>query len=240
MISRHGHDLAIVDLPGTYSLTPYSIEEIVARDFILEGHPDVVIDIIDASNLERSLYLATQLRELGCKIVFALNMADMAKSRGIKIDVEKLSELLDVRVVFTVGNRNEGIDELLKAAIEVGLSDHCTPQSRRVKYNKDIEHAISILVDLIDAQLQGVLFYNSRWTAIKLIEDDAVIKEHIISKAGDKSDLILKEAQNQRTYIVNRFDEDPEILTTDERYGFISGIIKEVVQFHPAARGYIP
>ncbi|MBW2011939.1 MAG: 50S ribosome-binding GTPase, partial [Deltaproteobacteria bacterium] len=119
-IHRHGYDLKIVDLPGTYSLTPFSIEEIVSRNFILEERPDVVIDIIDSSNLERSLYLATQLRELDCcKVIFALNMRDLAHARGIKINARKLSELLDVPVVFTVGNKNEGVDALLKKAIEV-------------------------------------------------------------------------------------------------------------------------
>jgi ferrous iron transport protein B len=95
IVSKHGYDLKIVDLPGTYSLTPFSVEEIIARDYVLEECPDVLIDIIDASNLERSLYLATQLREIDCKIIFALNMADVARTRGLKIDAEKLSELLD-------------------------------------------------------------------------------------------------------------------------------------------------
>ena len=105
-INKFGYNLRIVDLPGTYSLTPFSIEEIVARNYILDEHPDVVVDIIDASNLERSLYLATQLRELDCRVLFALNMEDIARSRGIKIDTEKLSELLDVPVVFTIGTKN--------------------------------------------------------------------------------------------------------------------------------------
>jgi small GTP-binding protein len=91
-VNKFGYDLTIIDLPGTYSLTPFSIEEIIARDFVLEECPDVVIDIIDATNLERSLYLATQLRETDCKVLFALNMADLAKTRGIKIDAKKLSD----------------------------------------------------------------------------------------------------------------------------------------------------
>ena len=101
-VNKYGYDLKIIDLPGTYSLTPFSIEEIVARNYVLDERPDVVIDIIDASNLERSLYLATQLRELDFKVVFALNMADLARSRGMKIDAKKLTQLLDVPVVFTV------------------------------------------------------------------------------------------------------------------------------------------
>jgi len=119
IVSKYGYELKIIDLPGTYSLTPFSIEEIVARDFVLDECPDVVIDIIDASNLERSLYLATQLREIDCKVLFALNMADVARTRGIKIDADKLSELLDLPIVFTIGNKSEGIDELLKKAIEL-------------------------------------------------------------------------------------------------------------------------
>ena len=118
-VSKYGYDLKIIDLPGTYSLTPYSIEEIVARNFVLDETPDVVIDIIDASNLERSLYLATQLRELGCKVLFVLNMADLARARGMKIDGKKLSQLLDVPVTFTVGNKKDGLDNLLKMAVEL-------------------------------------------------------------------------------------------------------------------------
>ena len=95
IIRKFGYEVKIIDLPGTYSLTPFSIEEIIARDYILDESPDVVIDIIDASNLERSLYLATQLRELDCKVLFALNMEDLATSRGMNIDAEKLSELLE-------------------------------------------------------------------------------------------------------------------------------------------------
>ncbi|MGM0403934.1 MAG: FeoB small GTPase domain-containing protein, partial [Thermodesulfobacteriota bacterium] len=122
-IRRFGYELQIIDLPGTYSLTPYSIEEIVARNFILDEKPDVVIDIIDASNLERSLYLANQLRELDCRVVFVLNMADVARARGYTINAEKLSELLGVPVVFTVGNKGEGLDEMLRVAVSSAESD---------------------------------------------------------------------------------------------------------------------
>jgi len=149
-IKKSGYDLKIIDLPGTYSLTPFSIEEIVARNFVLEERPDVVIDIIDASNLERSLYLATQLREIDCKVLFALNMEDVAQTRGIKIDAKKLSELLDVPVVFTVGNKNKGIDTLLEKAIELAESNYVIPIKRKVKYSKDIEDSISKLEHFIE------------------------------------------------------------------------------------------
>ena len=227
-VNKFGYDLTIIDLPGTYSLTPFSIEEIIARNFVLEECPDVVIDIIDSSNLERSLYLATQLREIDCKVIFALNMADMAESRGIIIDAKKLSELLNVPVVFTIGNKNEGINNLLKEAVKLAKSSAKIPQERKVRYNRDIENSISKLQSLIELKIAEKLPYNTRWTAIKLLEDDKIVKKRILEKAGDKAEKILKEALSQRSYLRDRFDDEPEIIMTDERYGFIAGIIKEV------------
>lgn len=228
-VSKYGYDLKIIDLPGTYSLTPFSIEEIVARDFVLDEAPDVVIDIIDASNLERSLYLATQLRELDCKVLFALNMADVAFSRGTKIDAEKMSELLNVPVVFTTGNKNKGIDNLLKTAIELAESKSKISQKRKVKYSKDIEDSISKLQSFIEERLEQNFPYNIRWTAIKLLENDKIVRERIRQKTGNKSLEILREVETHRKHLLDRFDDDPEIVMTDERYGFIAGIIKEVV-----------
>jgi len=227
-ISKFGYDLTIIDLPGTYSLTPFSIEEIIARNFVLEECPDVVIDIIDSSNLERSLYLATQLREIDCKVIFALNMADLAKTHGIKIDAKKLSELLNVPVVFTIGNKNEGINNLLKEAVKLAKSSSEIPQERKVRYNRDVENSILQLQSFIELKIAEKLPYNSRWTAIKLLEDDEIVKKRILEKAGDKAEKILKEALSQRSYLRDRFDDEPEIIMTDERYGFIAGIIKEV------------
>ncbi len=227
-IRKYGYELRIVDLPGTYSLTPFSIEEIIARDFILEESPDVVVVIIDSSNLERSLYLATQIRELDCKVLFCLNMADVAKSRGIKINAAKLSELLDVPVLFTVGNKNDGIDALLKTTIELAESDSVTPQKRRVRYRADIEKAIKELGSVLTAELGSALPYNTRWTAIKLIEDDAIVKKRVQQVAGSRDKQIFESVKSQRDALMGLFDEEPEILTTDERYGFIAGIVKEV------------
>ena len=124
-INRNGYDIEIVDLPGTYSLTAYSADEIVARDFILEEKPDVVVQVVDATNLERNLYLTTQLAELGAPVVIALNMADAAEARGDAIDRERLSAFLEIPVVRTVGTRGDGIGDLLDAAIrEVKTSPH--------------------------------------------------------------------------------------------------------------------
>lgn len=227
-VQKFGYDLNIIDLPGTYSLTPFSIEEIVARNYVLDEKPDVVVDIIDASNLERSLYLATQIRELDCKVLFALNMADLARGRGMKIDGEKLSELLDVPVVFTVGNKNKGIEKLLQAAIGLAESGTERPEWRKVKYSKDIEEAIGKLKQFIEIKSDGNFPYNLRWTAIKLLEDDKIIKERLVEKLGDVNLQIMQVSQTLRKRLTERFDDDPQIVMTDERYGFIAGIIKEV------------
>ncbi|MDP2863241.1 MAG: ferrous iron transport protein B [Desulfobacterales bacterium] len=228
LIQKFGYDLKIVDLPGTYSLTPFSIEEIVARDFVLEESPDVIIDIIDASNLERSLYLATQLREIDSKVLFALNMADVARSNGTKIDAEMLSDLLAVPVVFTVGNKNEGIDNLLQEAIKLAETCPEEKEKRNVKYSKDIENAVSKIQNLIEDKVKEKLTYKSRWIAIKLLEDDKIVKERFAGKTGAAGEEILDEVQALRKNLLIHYDEDPEIVMTDDRYGFIAGIIKEV------------
>ncbi|MFO7707256.1 MAG: ferrous iron transport protein B [Desulfobacterales bacterium] len=224
----NGLDLTIVDLPGTYSLTPFSIEEVVARNYLLDERPDVVLDIIDASNLERSLYLATQIRELDCKVLFVLNMADVAEHRGMKIDARKMSELLDVPVVFTVGNRGEGMDELLQRAVELAESPAGPPRRRRVKYSQDIEETIARLHRFTELKAAGALNYDMRWTAIKLLEDDRIVKERLVAALPQAGTEILQAAQTLRRHLTERFDEEPQIVMTAERYGFIAGIVREV------------
>ncbi|MBE9547466.1 MAG: ferrous iron transport protein B [Proteobacteria bacterium] len=236
-LRKYGYDLRIIDLPGTYSLTAFSLEEIIARDFILDEKPDVVIDVIDSTNLERSLYLATQLRELDTRVVFALNMSDMAHARGIQIDDSKLSELLDVTVVNTIGNRDEGIDDLLKRVIEVAGSSKGLPRERRVKYSKDIEEAIAQLSDFIADRVQDSFSYDVRWIAIKLLEDDAVVKKRVLEGTDNHhGEIVLEEAHKHRERLIRLYNEDPGIVMTEERYGFIAGIIKEVLKIPRESR----
>jgi ferrous iron transport protein B len=229
-LTSKGYHLTIVDLPGTYSLTAYSIEEIVARNFILDEKPDVVVDIIDASNLERNLYLATQLRELDTKVIFVLNMADVANGRGDKIDGDKLSELLDVPVVFTVGNKNEGTQGLIKSIIAVVESDRELPLTRRVKYGKDIERTIGEFSEFIRDNTREELRHNVRWIAIKLLENDKIVRKRILEIDSQNGEAILREAEQKRGKLRQFFDDEPEIVMTDHRYGFIAGIIKEVLK----------
>ncbi len=114
-----GHEYEVVDLPGTYSLTAYSLEEIIARDYIVEEHPDLVVTVVDAANLERNLYLVVQILEMDARVVVALNMSDIAESRGIKIDVPRLSQALRAPVVPTVACRGQGLDSLKRAIVEI-------------------------------------------------------------------------------------------------------------------------
>jgi len=131
-----GYKINIVDLPGTYSLTAYSLDEVVARNFIIDEKPDVVVDIIDSSNLERNLYLATQLMELDMPLVFAFNMTDVARSSGKKIDIKLLSELMSVPIVETIGHQNKGMNELLDAVVNAAEEKTNTEKRLRMRWKK--------------------------------------------------------------------------------------------------------
>ena len=229
-LSAYGYDLTIVDLPGTYSLTAYTVEEIVARNFILDEQPDVVVDVIDASNLERNLYLATQLRELDTKVIFVLNMADMIEQRGLKIDGEKLSELLDVPVVFTVGNANKGTQKLLSAIVSIAESGTKVSPVRRVSYGNDIEQSIEELSRVIEEKMPASPYSDIRWVAIKLLEDDKVVKDRLKKVDASAAEIVLAEVAAKRDKLRGLFDDEPEIVMTDYRYGFVAGVIKEVVK----------
>jgi len=227
---RHGdYVLRIVDLPGTYSLTPFSIEEITARDYIINETPDIVVNIIDASNLERSLFLAIQVLELGRPTLFVLNMADMAEARGIKIDEKRLSSLLGLPVVFTVGNKNKGIDVLIEAVIEEVKAFDNGKKSRNIRYSNEIEGCISkIEAALTDAGIEdeGALI---RWKAIKILEDDKIIKGKIQGLPLEKEANVLADAASCRNRVFDLYQDDFEIVLTDDRYGVIAGIVKETV-----------
>nr|NJM04182.1 ferrous iron transport protein B [Desulfobacula sp.] len=222
------YDLTIVDLPGTYSLTPFSIEEITARDFVINERPDMVVIIIDASNLERSLFLAIQILELGRPAIFVLNMADVADAKGIQINEAKLSQLLGLPVVFTIGNKNEGTDHLVEAAIDEILRFDQGKESRPIRYSPKIEACITkIQADLIESgvNMEGAF----RWNAVKILEDDKVIKTRLQEISAPAAERILKSAHESRKRIQTLFEDDFEIVLTDDRYGVIAGIVKETV-----------
>ena len=171
-----GEEIKIVDLPGTYSLTAHSIDELVARDYIVKEKPDVVIDIVDASNLERNLYLTFQLLELEANVVIALNKYDVAESLGYEINIDELSRMLGVRVVPTVATTKEGIKELLEAVLEVAKE-----KKRRkvtIGYGEAAEELISRVEKAVLKDKDLSSRYPTRWLAIKILEgDEEVLKE---------------------------------------------------------------
>jgi Fe2+ transport system protein B len=174
-----GTELKIVDLPGTYSLTARAVDELVSRNYIVEEQPDVVVHIIDASNIERNLYFTFLLLELEANLVIALNMFDVAKEKGYKIDVTKLSKQLGVPVVPTVATANEGLDklkdEIVYAAQKKGLV-HLTP---KINYGQKIEDVLDSLVKIIKKDATLAQKYPPRWLAIKLLEKDTDVLEKI-------------------------------------------------------------
>lgn len=176
-----GYRLKIVDLPGVYSLTAYSPDEVVARDFILEEKPDIVVDILDASNLERNLYLTVQILEMRAPLVIVLNMMDMAESRNYRIDVGGLSREIGAPVVPMVANRNRGTDVLLQ---EIVNSFERKSERKEIKlhYGHELEQHISELEDIIASDEELSRRYPPRWLAIKLLEED----EEVLRKIGGK------------------------------------------------------
>lgn len=238
-IHHEGWDVTVVDLPGTYSLTPFSIEEIVARNYILDARPDVVVNILDASNLERSLYLATQIRELDCPVLFVLNMADVARTKGIHIDADTLSALLALPVVFTVGNREEGVTDLLNAAISLAKTPDKTAKTRRVRYSADLEAAVDGIEGLLNEAAGAAFPYDLRWTAVKLLENDRLVKERVRQAVDAEKTSLFQDVKRVRQKLTALYDDEPEMVMTDERYGFIAGLMKETVSVSTRQRADI-
>ena len=222
----NGQKMKIVDLPGTYSLTAYSLEEVVARDFIINEKPAVVIDIVDASNLERNLYLAVQFLEMGVPLCIALNMVDMAERRGIRIDSRRLSTLLGVPVIPTIARSGKGKAQLLEAAEALAAGSHANFWPK-VSYGNDIDPVLEQMEKRIDAAgfLSGR--YPSRWVALKYLENDENIRA--LGKAADESLANELEAivANVARHIRNTLDSYPEAVIADQRYGYIRSIINQ-------------
>jgi ferrous iron transport protein B len=176
--SMRGCRIKVIDLPGVYSLTAYSIDEVIARDYIVEQHPDVVVDIVDASNLERNLYLTVQLLEMGANVIVALNMMDSAESKGHRINTIVLSDLLDVPVVPMVASRNRGTEELLDA-IEKAAGGEAERRPFHISYGREVDEELDVLEELISRDGTLANRYPPRWLAIKLLEEDEEVMEKL-------------------------------------------------------------
>jgi len=226
--------LEIVDLPGTYSLTAYSQEEVVARDFIIDDRPDVVISVVDASNLERNLYLTLQLAEMGAQLVVALNMHDIAEQRGIHIDTAELSRLLGVPVVITVGNRGQGKRELL-SVLENLLLDGAKTKPMNPTYGPELESAVRELAAALQEDQAVGERLPSRWLAVKLLEHDERSRDRVLREAAAPTG-ILALAHRLADQVRKRQNEDPAVFVAEHRYGHAAGVVRDCVTVHDQGR----
>ena len=215
-----GEDVIVTDLPGIYSMSPYTLEEVVSRDYVLKENPDVIIDLVDATNIERNLYLTTQLVETGVPVVIALNMADLLEKRGIKIDVKRLSMLLDCPIVETSALKGEGLDKLNDEAIKTAKKS--SADLPKEVFSKEMEAAIA---DVKDVLPESITEDKKRWYAIKFLENDEKVKESIKLSASAQSTV-----DSKRQAIEKKHDDDMESIVTDERYTFIQKIVNTTVK----------
>ena len=213
-------DVTVTDLPGIYSLSPYSPEEIVARDYLLDGDPDVVINLIDATNLERNLYLTTQILELGLPVVIALNMMDLVEKNGDKIDVDKLSRELGCPIVPTSALKGRGMDELVKTAIELGKKG--VPAAPQIRFSDEIETALAKIIDVLGSRVSSA---TARWFAIKVLEgEERTISQLKLTDADKKTVDAIRDA------LETELDDDAESIVTSARYDEIAGVVDDTVK----------
>ena len=214
-----GHkDVTIMDLPGIYSLSPYTLEEVVTRDFILKENPDVIVDLVDATNIERNLYLTTQLIETGIPVVIALNMCDLLKKNGINIDVKALSKKLGCPIIETSALKKTGLKEVIAEAIKVAKS-HAAGTVSAI-----FESSVEDKVSAIEAELpSSIPDAEKRWYAIKVLENDSKVAEQLGLSADNRFSRYTKELEK-------KFDDDAESVITDQRYVYIQKVIEETVK----------
>lgn len=217
-----GSRIRLVDLPGTYSLSPYSQEEIIARDYLVHQRPDLIINVVDATNLERNLYLTVQLLELGIPIVMALNIFDEAQAKGYKFDLEGIEKMLGITVVPTSATRKSGLDELLKSVLATA-DDPAGHAPRQLGYGEDIETAAGFMTGALNKSHPALLErYPQRWLLLKLMEGDS----HVQNEAGIIDDALLNEALH---HLKRAHGDDIEGFLADARYAQASGLCREAL-----------
>lgn len=213
-----GRSIRLVDLPGCYSLSPYSQEEIITRDYLVAEKPDLIINVVDATNLERNLYLTTQLLELGIPMIMALNIYDEAEAKGYKINTQQMEETLGIRVIPTSAVKKTGLDQLLKAVV----SDNLHPP-RILSYGTDIETVLSGLHDHLQRNHSGLLEqYPQRWLLIKLLEDDGLVMKAANIPSGSLPPTLFE-------HLLRAHGDDIEGLLADTRYALSAGLCREVL-----------
>jgi len=218
-----GRKIRLVDLPGTYSLSPYTQEEIIARDYLVHERPDLIINVVDATNLERNLYLTVQLLELGIPLVMALNIYDEAEAKGYKIDVQGIENMLGVTVVPTSATKKTGLDELLTKALATA-ADPAAHAPHQLNYGEDIETATKSVEESLRMNHSALLSkYPKKWLLLKLIEGDS----HVRNEVGNVSDAPMDEALR---HLKKAHGDDIEAIMADVRYSLATGLTREVLR----------
>jgi len=223
---HNGYKIRIVDLPGTYSISAYTPEELYVRKFLLEEKPDVVINVVAASNLERNLYLTTELIDMELPVVMALNMYDELQESGSEFDYEKLSKLLGIPIIPTISKSGFGIPELFDAVIRVYEDKEPVVRRIKVNYGNTIENSISKVNISIEKEEEKEQLFPSRYMSVKLLEKDPEITNYIIQNYKNSGN-ILETATHEIKNIESTLDEDTESAITNARYGFVAGGLKE-------------
>ncbi len=213
-------DVTITDLPGVYSLSPYSPEEMVTRDFLLNERPDAVINLVDATNLERNLYLTTQILDLGLPVVVALNMMDLVQKNGDRIDAGKLSQHLGCPVVEVSALKGRGMDELLQTAVEA--AQKCTPAAPDLRFDAVVEEALAAIADILGARVKP---HVVRWYVTKLLEGEQKTIDALNLPTSD-----LKAIAKVREGLEERLDDDAESIVTGERYNALAHVVDACVK----------
>lgn len=221
-LSFEGYEVTVIDLPGIYSFSTFSMEEMVSRDYIALEKPDAVINVVDASVLERNLFFTLQLMEMQTPMVLCLNQIDVAKSKGMIIDKNKLEDALGIPVVFATATRGEGIYELVKEAVKVATHK---PKGKHLKYRKELEEKIEQLKEVIEAENLG-LQYPSRWLAIKLLEGDS----EITKITSQKSKTVIEQTKLLAADLQNSCQEPCFSIIASERYALASQIAAASLQ----------
>ena len=234
VMHRNGYTIHIVDLPGTYSITEYSPEELFVREHIQQNMPDVVVNVVDSSNLERNLFLTTQLIDMDLKVVIALNMYDELAQMGATFDCGMLGKMIGIPIVPTVASRNQGIGDLFDTVIDVFEDNEPTVRHIHINYGEDVERSIRELQNQIWKNEDIVARYSSRYLAIKLLEGDRSTAEICRECANDTElkELTRKEAAR----IEKAYGETVETVIADAKYGFVSGALQETYSGDPTLK----
>lgn len=228
-IESANHILHFVDLPGTYSLTAYSQEELVARNFMVQEEPDLVVDVVNAAALERNLYLAVQILELGAPLILALNMMDEVKKKGISLDTELLEQRMGCKVVETVARQGRGKQKLIDTIIEMSNQTEAFKAPLKISYGPDLDPVIEEMTATIEKNAFLTDTYPARWIALKYLEMDDEILGEGRKKSKDISEKLELAARDVADHCLKTLKTYPEAVIADYRYGFISSLLKDVV-----------